>query len=124
MKKNKPLVLILGILLAAAVVVGLIFGVKALTKKGGEPTADSEPVSTGTPVSTGEPVPTGEPVSTGEPGTVDPTAETQPEDPAITAARTKAFYTEDGIATDDPRLDEIAAECGDYKLTQYDYLFK
>ncbi len=104
MNKKKILILILGIVLAAAVVVGLIFGVKALLKRSSEP---AEPVSTGD--TAGETVPSG--------GTepVDPTA-TEPEDPAMTAVRTKEFYTEDNVKADDARLDEIVAKCGDYQI--------
>ena len=102
MKKNKTLVLILGILLAAAVVVGLIFGVKALLKNGSEP-------------ATGEPT-TGETAPTGDTGNTEPSS-TEPEDPAITAVRAKSFYTEDEISGDDARFDAIAAECGAYQLT-------
>ena len=108
-KKTPVFVLILGILLAAALVVALIFGVKALVNK-------NDPAATGEPVNTGEPASTGEPVGTGDNGNTDPSA-TEPEDPAMTAVRAKDFYTEDEIAADDPRLDEVVAECGDYTLT-------
>ena len=105
MKTKKILLLILGVLLAAAVVVGLVFGVKALIKAGQTPEA------TGT-----QPVQTGEPVPTGESGATDPTA-TEPTDPETLAVKAKEAYTEDDITADDPRLDEVVAECGDYKLT-------
>ena len=107
MNKKKILILVLGIVLAAAVVVGLIFGVKAILKRNAEPGE--------TPVSSGDPVSSGESVPTGESGSVDPTA-TEPEDPAMAAARTKEFYTEDDVKADDARLDEIVAQCGDYQI--------
>ena len=75
MKKNKILILILGILLAAAVVVGVIFGVKALLNKNSE----------------------------------------TPE--AASDILTKSAYTVDDISADDPRLDKVVAECGDYQIT-------
>lgn len=107
MKTKKTLLLILGVLLAAAVVVGLIFGVKALIKAGQTP--DVEPVS-----STADQPATDEP-TTGN--TVDPTAETEPEDPDVTAVKARDFYTLDDVAADDPRFDEVVAVCGDYELT-------
>lgn len=105
MKQKKTLLLILGVLLAAAVVVGLFFGVKALIKAGQTP--DTELASNAT----------GEPVNPSESGTADPTAETQPEDPAVTAIKARDYYTEDDISADDPRFDEVIATCGDYTLT-------
>ena len=112
MNKKKILILVLGIVLAAAVVVGLIFGVKALLKRSSEP---AEPVSTGD--TAGETVPSGgtEPVDPTATEPVDPTA-TEPEDPAMAAVRTKEFYTEDDVKADDARLDEIVAQCGDYQI--------
>ena len=106
-KKTPILILILGVVLAAAVVVGLIFGVKALNERNAQPTE---------PAGTGEPVNTGEPSGTGEPGTAEPTASAEP-DPAFDPVRTKDRYTEDGITGDDARLDKVVAECGDYTLT-------
>ena len=102
-KKQTPLfVLILGLILAVAVVVAMIFGIKALVDKN-EPAASTEPVTTG------------EAVPTGSAGNTEP-ATTEPEDPAMTAVRAKDFYTEDDAAADDPRFDAIVAECGDYTL--------
>ena len=97
MKKNKTLILILGILLAAAVVVGLVFGVKALLNKGNEPA-------------------TGEPVNTGESGSTAPTEEVVL-DPTFDPVRVKDVYTVEDITSDDPRLDTVVAECGDFTLT-------
>lgn len=97
--KHKALKLVLGILLAAALAVGLYFGIKALNGK------DS-----------GE-QPSTQPVTTGETGAVDPTA-TEPEpDPAYDPVRTKEVYTDENLTADDPRLDTVVAECGDYTLT-------
>lgn len=108
-KKQTPLfVLILGLILAVALVVAMIFGIKALVDKNG-PAATGEPTKTEEPAGTGEATPTGSAGNT-EPGT------TEPEDPAMTAVKAKDFYTEDDVAADDPRFDAVVAECGDYTL--------
>ncbi len=103
MKTKKTLLLILGVLLAAAVVVGLVFGVKALIKAGQTPDAESVSTTGAAPTGTGE--------------TVDPTAETLPPDPIFDPVRTKAQYTDEALTAEDPRLDKVVAECGDYTLT-------
>ena len=92
--KNKILLLILGVVLSAGVIVGLIFGVKAL--------ADRSPETSAAPETTAAPAATGSATE---------------EDPALAAALTKEVYTVDDLTADDPRLEEIAAECGDYTLT-------
>ena len=107
-KKTPVFVLILGLILAVALVVAMIFGIKALVDKNG-PAATGEPTKTEEPAGTGEAAPTGSAGNT-EPGT------TEPEDPAMTAVKAKDFYTEDDVAADDPRFDAVVAECGDYTL--------
>ena len=103
MKQKKTLLLILGVLLAAAVVVGLFFGVKALIKAGQTPEATGDqPVQTDAPSTE---------------GSADPTAETPTEDPSLEAIKARDFYTEDEVSPDDPRFDEVIAVCGDYTLT-------
>ena len=107
MKNKKPLVLILGVLLAAALIVGLIFGIKALSSRGGEPAGDT----TGEALASGET----EPGET-EPGETTP-VETIELTPEMIAAKTKSCYTADDLSEEDPRLDQVVAECGDYTLT-------
>ena len=116
MKKNKTLILILGVVLAAAVVVGLIFGVKALS--GSSATPEVKP-------SSGEPEGSGAAASTEKPAdnSADPTAEsgTEPtggieDTEEMKAAKTKEVYTVDDITADDTRWEETVATCGDYSL--------
>ena len=109
MKQNKTLVLILGVLLAAAVVVGLIFGIKALTKANTDPavpTGASDPAGT-----TNVPV-------TGENGETTESSQAPAElTPEMKAAKTKDAYTEADLKADDPRLDQVVAECAGSQLT-------
>ena len=113
MKTKKALYLIGGILLAAALIVGLYFGIQALKNK----TAHSTPSSTeaGTDVPTTIPSEAGqtsadssEAVSTTEP--LELSEEVQ-------AVKIKEVYTVDDLKSDDPRLDQVVATCGDSKLT-------
>lgn len=65
----------------------------------GEADAETEPAGTEAPTESGDP------------------AETEPADPIAEALKTRSHYSEDDVAYDDPRLDEIAARCGDDQLT-------
>lgn len=100
MKQNKALKLILGVILAAALAVGLWFGVKALTKRG-----ETEPT---VPTETGEPAAPGESTA--------PTGEEE-EDPAITAVKAKDIYTDDEIQAGDARYDLTVVTVGGESLT-------
>ena len=112
MKQNKPLILILGILLALAVAVGLYFGVKALTGSSETPDTAPDTASASAPAATGS-----TPAATGTPADTGTAADPQDEDPAITAVRAKAVYTDESLTLGDARLTQLAAECGDWKLT-------
>lgn len=100
MKQNKALKLILGVILAAALAVGLWFGVKALNKRG-----ETEPT---VPAETGEPTAPGESTA--------PTGEEE-EDPAITAVKAKDIYTDDEIQAGDARYDLTVVTVGGESLT-------
>lgn len=106
MKQNKALKLILGVILAAALAVGLWFGVKALNKRG-----ETEPT---VPAETGEPTAPGEPAAPGE--STAPTGEEE-EDPAITAVKAKDIYTDDEIQAGDARYDLTVVTVGGESLT-------
>ena len=114
----KTLKLILGIVLALALVVGLYFGVKALTDDKGTP----DPANTGYPETTGaaDPDTTGaaNPEATDATG-AEATGEQEPEelDPEMAAALLKDSYIEEGLTAEDPRMDDVVAVCGDYTLT-------
>ena len=109
--KNKALKIVLGVLLAAAVVVGLCFGVQALIQKTSETPTETPAAS---PADTVESGTVGTEVGT-EPATAEPTEEPITEE--MLAAMTKEVYTVDDIQGDDPRFDLTVASCGDYTLT-------
>lgn len=89
--KNKPILLIGGVVLALAVVVGLYFGIRALTSNPENP-EESNPVS-----------------------------ETKDQDELdIEAAQAKSVYTEDGITTEYDRLDQTVASCAGYSINNRD----
>ena len=112
--KNRALWLALGILLALAAAVGLYFGVRAIVKRSDEPAQTQPPITTAAPESTGtETSPEGT-------GTTAATGSNTTETPEMTAAKTKAVYTDESITVDDPRLDQTVATCGDYSMTNRD----
>ena len=98
MKQHKALKLILGVILAAALAVGLWFGINALTKRGEtEPTVPTETGESGTPGET--------------------TAAPEEEDPDITAVKAKSLYTDEEIQAGDPRYDLTVVRCAGESLT-------
>lgn len=113
--QKKAIVLILGILLALAVAVGLYFGIRALSNETREPAAtqpaDTQPADTMSVPETTEAGPA--PETTGNVAQTEPQVEETPE---MAAAKTKEVYTDESITTDDPRLDQEAVQCGDYRL--------
>ena len=97
MKKNKTLWMVLGVVLFAAIAVGVFFAVKALTKPSGDPESTTLGSETASVTDTGE----------------------VPEttlDPISAAAKNKEVYTDEAIPGDDSRWDLTAATCGDYTL--------
>ncbi len=102
MKKNKILVLVLGILLAAALAVGLYFGVKALTGSGSEASDTAAPTVYTDP---------------SESGSADPTGEAPTLSPEMSQATAKENYTEENLAGEDTRLDLNVAECAGQSLS-------
>lgn len=113
--QNKALWLILGIILAAAVIVGLYFGVRAIIKASEEPAA-TQPVGT-QPVAS-QPVgtePASEPV-----GSTESTTPAMTNTPEMDAAKTKEVYLDESLTTDDARLDKTVATCGDYSMNNRD----
>ncbi|MBQ1679194.1 MAG: peptidylprolyl isomerase [Oscillospiraceae bacterium] len=120
MKQNKTLVLIIGILLAAVLVVALILGIRALVKPSGTPTAAETAAGTGAPAGSTEAAQGGEvPASgeTAEPASSSAPEETMEETPEMAAARTKDAYTLDELGADDPRLDLTVGVSGDAELS-------
>ncbi len=125
MKQKKTLVMILGVLLAAAVVVGLIFGIKALS---GKPDASDTAASTAGADSAAKPDSTAasgqestaaDQESTAASGQAETQETQQPPEltPEMQAVKRKEVYTAEGIQADDPRLDQTVASCGSYSLT-------
>lgn len=106
MKKNKALLLVLGVLLAIAAAVGLYFGVKALNAR-----TDNNPDGSTDSAASAEPTDTQ--------GT-DVTGETMELTPEMEAAKAKAVYTEAELKADDPRLDLVVSNCLERSLTNRD----
>ena len=117
MKKNKTLLLVLGVLLAAALVLGLILGIMALNKRTQREASGTEAPTGGAPVVTNETPSTGETPDPSEESTDVAPPETVEETPEMAAAKTKAVYTVEDIAADDPRLDQVVGSCGSAELT-------
>ncbi len=93
--KNKAATLVIGIVAAIAVVVGLYFGVNAIQERNRtteETTSES----------------------------VEPSTTMDQDELDMQAARTKDVYTDDGVATDSPALDQMVASCGDYTANSRD----
>ncbi|MBO4419907.1 MAG: peptidylprolyl isomerase [Oscillospiraceae bacterium] len=119
--KNKALWLVLGIILALAVLAGLYYGVRAIvnaSKESSNPTSisTSDPtVNTTVGAQPSENGNTTEPITSENAGTPSKT-----ESPEITAVRAKKVYTEDNLSADDPSQDETIATCGDYTVNSRD----
>ncbi|MBQ6159439.1 MAG: peptidylprolyl isomerase [Oscillospiraceae bacterium] len=122
MKQKKVLLLIVGVLLAAAVAVGLFFGIKALTKASGE-TPTTEALASGD-------VPATKPAdSTGSPAAPFEASVVIQEDEALReAVTTRADYVAEEIPAEDSRWEQVVAACGDYtmnnRLLQVFYYFQ
>ena len=117
MKTKKALYLVGGILLAAALIVGLYFGVQALKNK----TAQHTPSSAADSTSAVNDATDTKPVDTGETPLVtsDAAAATEPlEYPEeMEAVKAKEVYTVDELQSDDPWLDLTVASCEDSSIT-------
>ena len=113
-QKNRGLWLILGVVLALGVVVGLYFGIRALTRNSEPPDAgpSSEQLRQTEPLLT-ESVPA-DVESSGESETMDQ------DELDIQAAKAKKVYTDDSLSTEDARLDQIIATCADYSINNHD----